>query len=185
VLAVGANLWDGAAGADQGAVYVFDDVSLSHTISDGILYLDEAAATNLFLNSDAPVTQTITTPAGNHVCWMTGTGSITLSGGLSGVVTAGSPVTGDPAGVNVVCTLADEVLTAQFATGVAPTSYIPTAGAAVTRDADALSYSNVPTPNETRIVVDDANSDTDDWDGVVDEEGLLANIAVYGPGGRP
>jgi hypothetical protein len=48
-----------------------------------------------------------------------------------------------------------------------------------------LSYSGIPIPNETRIIVDGVNSDTDDWDGVVDEVGLIESIRVYAPGDRP
>jgi len=76
--------------------------------------------------------------------------------------------------------------------GDVATSYIPTTGTAATRNADALSYSGIPASNETRAVVDGANADADDWDGIVDATllgadnlGQVASITVYKPGARP
>lgn len=98
------------------------------------------AATNKFLNNEAPVTQTITAPTGSHTCWMEGTGSVTLSGGLTGVVTDGSPVSGDPGGVDVLCTVAGSPDFVVFENNAAQTFPIWTAGSPLTRDADAISY---------------------------------------------
>lgn len=65
-------------------------------------------------------------------------------------------------------------------------SYIPTAGAAATRAADVLSYSDVPTPNETRIIYNGMQEqDIDDWDGVVPALGDVEAISVWEPGLRP
>lgn len=73
----------------------------------------------------------------------------------------------------------------QVEVGTVPSSLIETSGAAVTRNTETLSYSSVPVDNETRIVVDGADSDTDDWDGTVDEVGRITSITVYEPGDRP
>lgn len=109
----------------------------------GVAYLNEAASTNFFLNSDEPATQTISGLSESYVFWLHGSGSMTLSGGATGIVTEGSPIIADPAGVAVTCTVAGDVTRAQVEAQLAPTSYIPTDGAAVTRAADNLSYTNV------------------------------------------
>ena len=110
----------------------------------GITYLNEPAATNYFLNSDAPVTQTISGLLGDHTFWLVGSGSITLSGGAMGVVTEGNPVTAAVSG-NVLCTISGTVERVQVEGNTVPTSYIPTAGGAVTREADDLRYIGGPT----------------------------------------
>lgn len=103
-----------------------------------LVYAPEA--TNYFLNSHAPVTQTVSGRTGTHTVWCEGAGSVTLSGGLSGVVSDGVPITGDPGGVAVTCTVAGSLDFVMFEDALKQTYPIPTAGAPVTRTARALSF---------------------------------------------
>lgn len=71
-------------------------------------------------------------------------------------------------------------------------SPIVTTGTATARAAESLSYSGIAADNETRAVVDAANIDVDDWDGVVDatllgadNSGQVSSITVYTTGERP
>jgi len=57
-----------------------------------------------FDNSAGYVTQTNTLPVGTHTLWMVGSGSVTLSGGASGVATDGSPLVFTIAGAPASCT---------------------------------------------------------------------------------
>lgn len=69
-----------------------------------------------------------------------------------------------------------------------PTSYIPTTTAAATRAVDALAFSGVPPDNETRMAVNGANVDINDWAGVYPTPiapDLVNSIKVYAPGQRP
>jgi len=111
-------------------------------------YLPEPASTNYFLNSGAPVTQTITLAAGTYVTWMTGTGSITTSAGTAtasgyGVASSGTPNTiVVTVGGTVVFTVGGTVTTGTVESNALnkPTSYNPTTSAAVTRAGDVLTY---------------------------------------------
>lgn len=110
-------------------------------------YLSEGAATNFFLNSGAPATQTTgSLGTGTYTCWLTGTGSIAISAGTAtitgaGTATAGSPVTFTvTVAGTVVCTVAGTPTTAQVENTAFPTSYISTTGAPVSRNVDILSY---------------------------------------------
>jgi len=102
--------------------------------------LIEPAATNLFLNSDAPVTQTITVVSGTkYTVWGTGVGSVILSGAGTGTVTANNAVIFTASSTALICTVVS-MLTMQVEAGTGATSYIPTTGAPISRTADNLYY---------------------------------------------
>ena len=86
---------------------------------------------NMFLNSDAPVTQTVTTVVGfQYTVTVVGSGSLTVSSGGSGVATAGSPLTYTGAGtVNSIFTKAGTLTQIQMNRGPVATAYLATTGA--------------------------------------------------------
>ena len=106
--------------------------------------LMEPQRTNLFLNSDAPVTQSIAVVnATTYTVWCHGTGSVALAGlGASGTVVAGTPVsfTANTSGL-VSCTCSGTLTRVQFEAGPGPTSYIASTATAQTRQEDRL-YKN-------------------------------------------
>lgn len=94
--------------------------------------------TNYFLNAAAPVTQTISLGTGTYTLNVTGTGSGTVAAGTAtitgaGAATAGAWKTFTVTGAGTVTvTIAGSVTTAQLEPSNYPSSFINTAGAAVT-----------------------------------------------------
>jgi hypothetical protein len=105
--------------------------------------LIEEQRTNHFRNSAAPATQTSGALAlGAYTLWMEGTGSIAVAANTAtitgaGTATAGSPVTFTVTVAGTVnYTVTGSPTIAQSENGASATSYIATAGASVTRNAD-------------------------------------------------
>jgi len=112
----------------------------------GILLED--LRTNLLLNSlldGTPlVTQSIAVTGGTHTLSFYGTGSITLSGAATGTLTgtgafpSRSTLTFSPSTGTLTLSVSGTVQYAQLEVGVSDSSFIPTAGTAVTRQPDLL-----------------------------------------------
>lgn len=103
-------------------------------------YLVELAATNIFLQSGIPETQTITVVSGSvYTVQCFGAGNITLSGAGTGTVVQGTPVTFTAASTTLTC-VPSAIDKAQVELGNKATSYIPTTSAPATRAADVLHY---------------------------------------------
>jgi hypothetical protein len=114
----------------------------------GITLLAEEARTNLLLNSATPATQNITTTAQIYTISMWGTGTCTLTGTATGTLTG----TGATTRVSLTVTATAGTLTLTFAgtntngqaeAGNSMSSYIVTAGTAVTRTADIPSFTGI------------------------------------------
>ncbi len=104
----------------------------------------EEARTNLLLNSETLATQSITTTAAARTLSFYGTGSVTLSGTHSAVVTGSAAnvrttYTYTPTAGALTLTVSGSVKYANDELGASATSWIPTAGTSATRAADLCS----------------------------------------------
>jgi hypothetical protein len=111
----------------------------------GITLLAEEVRINLLLNSATPATQNITTTAQAYTISMSGTGTCTLTGTATGTLTgtgAGNrvPITVTTTAGTLTLTFAGTNTNGQAEAGSTLSSYIPTAGASVTRVADVPSF---------------------------------------------
>jgi hypothetical protein len=102
-------------------------------------------ATNLFLNSSAPATQTITLSAtGNYTLWVNGSGSAAIAAGTATITGAGTATNGSPVTINctatgtVNVTVTGSLNACQLESGSAGTPFIVTAGASAARAANAI-----------------------------------------------
>jgi len=111
--------------------------------------LMEEQRTNLFLNSlidgTSLSTQTVTVTAVAHTISFYGTGTITLAGAAVAIVTgtgiypSRKTLTFTPTAGALICTVTGSVQYAQIEVGGFATSFIPTAGTSVVRNADSAS----------------------------------------------
>lgn len=108
----------------------------------------EPSSTNMFLNSDAPVTQSITFAINNVICvWMVGPGSLTTSNGTGTFTNHGAVTNGAyrtltctaPGTMTITVTGTVYRVQVERLSGGYPTSYMPTTGVVTTRQACRLS----------------------------------------------
>ena len=104
-------------------------------------FLCVLGATNRFLQSGTPATQTITVVSGTiYTVQCYGSGSITLSGAGTVSVVEGTPKTFTASSTSLTCTVSGSLNRTQVETGTQATSYIPTTTVPMNRVADALYY---------------------------------------------
>ena len=106
-------------------------------------FLTEPAAQNLYLNSQAPVTQSFTVTAQAYTLSAYGTGKLVLSGTCSGTLQGSGAntlvsLTFTPTAGTCTQTYTAPLTNVQFQTGTVADSRIPTTSAALTRNTDNL-----------------------------------------------
>lgn len=104
-------------------------------------------ATNLYLNSGAPATQSVTVTAAQHTLSFYGTGTLTLSGASTvgplvgaGAAPTRSSLTFTPSAGSLTLTLSGSISLPQLELGPVATPLIITEGAPATRAADAFVF---------------------------------------------
>lgn len=127
--------------------------------------LVEPAATNLFLNSEVPVTQSRAVTAQVYTISIYGSGTISLSGAATATLTGSgasnnrTTFTFTPTVGTLNMTVSGSGIKAQLETGAVATSYIQTAASTVTRAVDQISvagdnFSSVFNTTEGTIYVE-------------------------------
>lgn len=120
--------------------------NVARRTNNGLLI--EESRTNLFLNSQTPVTQTITVANTTvYTVSVVGTGTLTLSGAGSGTVSQGSPVTFTSSTTSLTVTtsgITGTFVNVNVEAGSFATSPIITAGASATRAADVITLTAPP-----------------------------------------
>ncbi|MEE9222972.1 MAG: phage GP46 family protein [Nitrosomonadaceae bacterium] len=118
-------------------------------------YLGEAVRTNLILNSASMSTQAITTTAAQRALSFTGTGTLTLTGTSTAGPLVGTGITDrvsliyTPTAGALTLTVSGTVEMAQDELGSFASSWIPTEGSTVTRNADQLFYPSLNNISDT------------------------------------
>lgn len=107
--------------------------------------IETSAATNLFLNSTAPVTQTINlATTGSYTLWVNGSGSAAIAANTATITGAGTSTNGTPVTVNctvagtVDITITGSLNAVQLEKSAFGTSFVVTAGVSATRAADTV-----------------------------------------------
>lgn len=118
-----------------------------HYINGVPTTLLEGPRTTSFLNSTAPATHTSPAlGAGTYVLWLVGSGSIAVAAGTATITGAGTATSAAPVVFTVTVagtvtfTVTGSITRAQCENGPFATSFISSAGAATTRQADSLSF---------------------------------------------
>lgn len=122
------------------------------------------AATNLFINSNAPATQSISVTAQTYTLSIYGTGSVALSGASTGVLNGVATdqrqtLTFTPTAGSLTLTVSGAVVCPQLQTGAAATPYIQTAGspvpiAAENQIIDGANFAGLWNPGEGAVFVE-------------------------------
>jgi hypothetical protein len=116
-------------------------------------YSNWPARTNLFLNSNTPVTQNITTTAQQYTISVLGTGDVTVSGTATGTATEGSPLTVTATAGTLTCTVTGTLSRVQVEAGAFASPWIETLATTVTRAATNLSNPLTLAPQMQLVVI--------------------------------
>ncbi len=102
----------------------------------------EGPAANLFLNSFAPATQTVSVTNGSqYTVSCRGSGSLGLSGAASGTVTQATSVTFTASSTSLTLTVSGSLSRAQLETGAVASSFVQTTAATASRSPDSCRLS--------------------------------------------
>lgn len=178
-------------------------------ITGGGLHLYTASLTNYADNADDLTSpDTITLGTGTWTLSLEGTAAVTVAAGTAvgsgfGQATEGNSVTFTISTGGTVTLTKDSGALDQSegkyvyqinagSAGIDEIPWVPNTGASTTMTAESFSVSGFAADNETRIVVDGADVDVDDFDGAFDATvlgadgfGLVSNYAEYATGDRP
>jgi peptidoglycan/xylan/chitin deacetylase (PgdA/CDA1 family) len=123
-------------------------------------YSNWPARTNLFLNSNTPVTQNITTTAQQYTISVLGTGDVTVSGTAIGTATEGAPLTVTATVGTLTCTVTGTLSRVQVEAGAFASPFNDTASTTVTRAATNLTAPMLALGTQLQLVVIPAATST-------------------------
>lgn len=135
-----------AYASDASGTFIGFAANVPRITNQGLLV--EESRINLFLNSQAPVTQTVTVAnASVYTVSVYGTASVVLSNATNATVTQGSPATFTTGSTSLICTVSGAggpFQNVQVELGSWATSPIVTAAASVNRAADVVTMTSPP-----------------------------------------